>query len=100
MDLEREILKYLESRQVFHYRQASGVATGLGGHRVGPKGAPNIICVIDGQYVGIKVTKHGVKASETQKVFRQALETAGGRYILALSLDDVKSAVESTRTSH
>ena len=89
MDLAREILNYLESRRVFHYRQPLGVSMGLGGHRIGPKGAPNIVCVINGQYVGIKVTKPGVKESENQKTFRQDLEKAGGKYVLASSLDDV-----------
>jgi hypothetical protein len=99
LNLEREILNYLESKQVFHYRQPRGVSTGLGGHRIGPAGAPNIICVMHGQYIGIKVTRPGVKESENQRAFRQRLEAAGGRYVFASSLDDVTKALGGPSTS-
>jgi hypothetical protein len=99
LDLEREIRKYLESRNIFHYRQASGVSSGLGGHSVGPKGAPRIVCVIDGQYVGIRVAAPYVKESKNQATFRQSLEAAGGKYIVASSVDDVKKEIEPAGSS-
>ena len=34
-------------------------------------------------------------ASEHQKEFQRKLEDAGGRYVLAYSLDDVKAQVET-----
>jgi hypothetical protein len=45
--------------------------------------------VIGGQYVGIEVKAPKGKQSEHQKEFQEALEAAGGRYVLAYSLDDV-----------
>jgi hypothetical protein len=47
--------------------------------------------VINGQYVGIEVKAPKGKQSEHQKEFQRKLEAAGGRYILAYSLDDVIS---------
>jgi hypothetical protein len=101
LTLEQQILDYLKSKQVFHYRQPSGVSAGLGGHRIGPAGAPNIICVMNGQYIGIKLTRPGVKESENQKAFREELEAAGGKYVRAASLGDVTKALGgSSMSSH
>jgi hypothetical protein len=61
--------------------------------RFGAVGAPDIICVINGQYVGIEVKAPKGKQSEHQKAFQQALEAAGGRYVLAYSLEEVVAIV-------
>jgi hypothetical protein len=45
--------------------------------------------VIKGQYVGIEVKAPKGKQSDHQKEFQRQLEVAGGRYILAYSLDNV-----------
>ena len=55
----------------------------------GVKGAPDIVCVVDGQYVGIEVKSPSGRQNEAQKAFQKSLEEAGGRYILARSVDDV-----------
>jgi hypothetical protein len=39
--------------------------------------------------VGIEVKAPKGKQSEHQKAFQEMLEVAGGRYVLAYSLDDV-----------
>jgi hypothetical protein len=57
--------------------------------RFGALGSPDIICVIGGQYVGIEVKGPKKKQSEHQKAFQQALEGAGGRYLLVYSLEDI-----------
>lgn len=67
-DVQRQILDYLKLKGIFH---------------------PDIICVINGQYVGIEVKAAKGKQSEHQKDFQQTLEAAGGKYILAYSLEDV-----------
>lgn len=97
-EIQKQILDYLTLKRIFHYRQNSG---GLGGEHNGKKwfvrfgavGAPDIICVVAGQYVGIEVKAPKGKQSEHQKAFQGALEAAGGRYVLAYSLDDVLNAV-------
>jgi VRR-NUC domain len=59
--------------------------------RFGTLGSPDIVCVITGQYVGIEVKAPKGKLRDSQMEFQKNLETAGGRYILAYSLDDVMS---------
>lgn len=41
------------------------------------------------QYVGIKCKATKGRQSENQKEFQSQLEAAGGKYILAFSIDDV-----------
>jgi hypothetical protein len=45
--------------------------------------------VINGQYVGVEVKAAKGKQSDNQKEFQKKLEDAGGKYILAYSLDDL-----------
>lgn len=49
-----------------------------------------IVCVINGQYVGIEVKGPKGRQSENQQGFQRQLEAAEGKYILAYSIDDVE----------
>jgi hypothetical protein len=62
-------------------------------YRFGALGSPDIICVINGQYVGIEVKAPKGKLRDSQVEFQKNLEAAGGKYILAYSLDDVMMAI-------
>lgn len=91
---QKAILQYLELKKIFHYRNNSGATviptkTGSRFLRFGATGSPDIVCVINGQYVGIEVKDIKGKLSEGQKDFKERLEKAGGKYILARSLEDV-----------
>jgi hypothetical protein len=90
-DIQRQILDYLALKRIFHYRNNSGAFKDTAGHfyRFGALGSPDIICVIAGQYVGIEVKAPKGKQSDHQKEFQAKLESAGGKYILAYSLDGV-----------
>jgi hypothetical protein len=99
-DVQRAILDYLALRRIFHYRNNSGAFAipASATHqrrffRAGVVGAPDIVCVIDGQYVGIEVKAPKGRQSEHQKEFQRQLESAGGRYILAHSMDDVVAQI-------
>lgn len=94
--ITREILRYLASKSIFHYRQKSGaVSSGQGGfHRFGTVGSPDIVCVIKGRYMGIEIKAPKGKQTEHEKEFQNKLEQAGGMYILAYSLDDVIKSLE------
>lgn len=61
--------------------------------KAGVVGAPDIVYVEKGQYVGIEVKAPKGKQSDNQKEFQRQLEAAGGRYILAYSVDDVDGAL-------
>lgn len=102
-DVQRAILDYLELRHIFHYRNNSGafVMPETATHarrffRAGVVGAPDIVCVVNGKYVGIEVKGTGGVQSDHQKQFQEELEAAGGRYILARSLDEVVQQLSVT----
>lgn len=94
-DVQGAILQYLALKRIFHYRNNSGAFKRDDGHfyRFGAVGSPDIVCVVDGQYVGIEVKTSAGKQSEHQKEFQHRLEDAGGRYILARSIDDVMNVL-------
>ena len=52
-------------------------------YRFGAVGSPDIVCVVNGQYVGIEVKAPKGRQSENQKEFQTQLEAAGGGDILA-----------------
>jgi len=93
-EVQRAILDYLKIKRVFYYRQNTGGIVAESGHfvRYGTPGSPDIICVIKGQYVGIEVKAPKGKQNPNQIQFQQDLERAGGRYVLAYSLDDIIKA--------
>lgn len=101
-DVQRQILDYLALKHVFHYRNNSGAFKDSNEHlyRFGATGIPDIICVIKGQYVGIEVKGPKGKQSDYQKEFQRQLGDAGGKYILAHSLDDVICATNKGSTTN
>ena len=91
-DIQRQILEWLTWKKIFHYRQNSGAFRTNNDTRMywfGAKGAPDIVCVINGQYVGIEVKMPKNGLSELQVNFKYNLEMAGGKYIIAYCLEDV-----------
>jgi VRR-NUC domain len=93
-DIQRQILDYLRLKRIFHFRNNSGAFAGeykgkQRFFRFGAAGSPDIICVIAGQFVGIEVKAPKGRMSDHQKEFQEKLEAAGGKYILAYSLEDV-----------
>jgi hypothetical protein len=97
-DIQKQILGYLALKRIFHYRNNSGAFKRDDGHfyRFGATGSPDIICVVKGQYAGIKVKQTKGRQSDHQKEF-QNLEAAGGKYILAFDLDDVMKPLRCRR---
>jgi hypothetical protein len=99
-EIQKAILEWLAWKHVFHYRQNTGTfvfpETATSKRRffkAGATGAPDIACVIKGQYVGIECKRPGSKQSPAQREFQKRLEEAGGRYLLATSVDDVATAL-------
>jgi len=45
--------------------------------------------VVNGRYIGIEVKRATAKPTTTQAAFGEALEKAGGQYILARCVEDV-----------
>lgn len=92
------ILDYLALKRVFHWRNNTGSFTSERGHfyRFGAKGSPDIFAVRppDGLIVGIEVKDLKGRLNDNQIAFRDALEAAGGIYVIARSLDDVMPLFE------
>lgn len=89
--IQKVILDWLTIKKIFHYRNNSGAFKSANGHfyRFGTKGSPDIVCVINGQYVGIEVKNATGRQNEAQKAFQKSLVKAGGKYIIARNLDDI-----------
>ena len=91
IEIQRSILDYLEKKRIFHYRNNSGGFRDINNHfyRFGALGSPDIICVVDGKYIGLEVKTKKGQQSEHQKDFQKKLEKAGGEYYVVRSIDDV-----------
>lgn len=90
-EIQKQILDYLKTKNIFHYRQNSGgfMRNGKYYRFCSITGVSDIVCIVNGRYIGIEVKKEGGEQSENQKIFQQKLEDSGGKYVLAKSLDDV-----------
>ena len=89
--IQKQITDFLILQKIFFYRNNTGGFSREDGHfyRFGVVGAPDLILVIDGKYIGVEVkNKKGVQ-SPAQIVFQKALEAAGGIYLLVRSLDEL-----------
>ncbi|MDH4179704.1 MAG: VRR-NUC domain-containing protein [Armatimonadota bacterium] len=83
----RQILNYLERRQVFAWRNNTGRR---GRVSYGLKGSADIIGILPGgRFLAIEVKVPGKKPSEEQMVFLQRVAEKGGLAIIAYSVDDV-----------
>jgi hypothetical protein len=91
-DIQRQILDYLAIKGVFAYRNNSGALRRF--FRAGVLGGPDVVCGIDGRYIGIEVKAPKGKQSDHQKEFQKNLEAAGGKYVLAYSLDDIMHSIK------
>ncbi len=94
-EIQNSILDYLSKRSIFHYRQNTGAFTRDDHfYRFGAKGAPDIVCIIQGRYVGLEVKVPEGKLSEDQLAFHKNAMAAGGIVFTVRSLDEAIEAVE------
>ena len=94
-DIQRQILSWLKQRGIFHYRQNTGMAKLKGGFwvRFGKPGAPDIVAIVAGRFIGIEVKKVGGKQSSAQKEYELELTRAGGLYIVANCVEHVEMMI-------
>lgn len=67
--------------------------------RFGTKGSPDIICVLQGRYIGIEVKDIKGRLSDSQKQFQEQLEAAGGIYLVARDIDMIIDFFERALTT-
>jgi hypothetical protein len=91
-DAQRAIIDYLSMRRHFCWRNNSGAFKTEHGSfvRAGIPGSPDIVCCIDGCFIGVEVNGAKGELSDAQREFKSRLEKAGGRYFVARSIDDVQ----------
>lgn len=94
-DIQRTILDWLAAKRIFHYRQNTGAFKDARGgfYRFGTLGAPDIVAVIGGTYIGIEVKAPRGAQSHDQREFEGRLRMAGGVYVLARSVEDVEQTL-------
>ena len=93
-ELVRACEQYLKMKGIFHYRNNSGamVSEYKGKQRFmrfGAVGSPDIVAVINGQYVGIECKMGKGRQSSNQKEFEQNLLKAGGAYWLIRDVQEL-----------
>ena len=94
--VQGQILDWLARKGIFAYRQNTGGANLKGFYvRFGKRGAPDIVAIYRGMYVGIEVKKAGGVQSDDQRAYMANVRQAGGMYILAHELEDVTRVLES-----
>ncbi|HSY52436.1 MAG TPA: hypothetical protein VLC46_26785 [Thermoanaerobaculia bacterium] len=95
-EIQRLILDWLDAKRIFHYRQNSGAfKEGTRFVRFGAVGAPDIVAVVKGTYVGIEVKAPRGHQTSSQRDFEAMLRMAGGVYVLARSLEEVEQAINT-----
>lgn len=62
--------------------------------RYGLKGSSDILGCLKGRFIGIEVKVGADRQRKEQSAFQRAVEAAGGIYILARSVADVRRALE------
>lgn len=94
-DIQKQITDWLSHRRIFWYRNNTGAM--YGEHkgkrwavRFGVRGAPDIVCVIKGQYIGIEVKRPGEKLTEAQMNFAESLQLSGGLHTVASCVEDIQ----------
>jgi penicillin-binding protein-related factor A (putative recombinase) len=98
-EIQRDILRYLALRGLFHYKNNTvGIfkqATGT--YIPSPsKGAPDIVCILKGRFIGLEVKTPKGKLSDDQGEFHRQILKAGGIVFTVRSLDEAIEAVEDT----
>ena len=86
-------------KRIFHYRQNGGAFKAEKGfmRTASVNGLPDIVAIKDGIYIGIEVKAPKGKQSESQKAIQAEIEKAGGKYIIARSLDNAKVIFEKDK---
>ncbi len=82
-DIRRQLRDYLKMKGWFVYHNLAG----LGSYA----GLSDLVAVKDGRVVHIEVKRPGTgKQSDNQVKFQSDLESAGGEYVIARSIEDLQ----------
>jgi len=99
--LQRAILDYLEIMEnqdkCYCFRAGAGmIKTQTGGiFKTGRAGCPDIICCINGKFVGFEVKTPSGKQIPSQKEAEAVIRKNGGEYHVVRSIDDIMNYFET-----
>lgn len=82
--MQTKILKWLRSQGYYAVKIISTTKNG----------SPDIIACINGKFVGIEVKIDYNELTELQKYNQRQIIAAGGKFILAYNLDNVKQQIK------
>jgi len=87
-----DVLQLLENKgKVYCFKAAAGgIKTDTGRFfKTGKAGCPDIVCCIDGKFVGFEVKTKKGRQTDNQVKAEEAIKKAGGSYLILRSLDDL-----------
>lgn len=95
-DVQRAVLAYLTLRGIFHYKHNNvGIKKTNGSYIPSQSvGAPDIICIIKGQYVGLEIKTKTGRVSEHQWNFGKRIHEAGGIWYPIYSVDKAQALID------
>ena len=83
--IQKEILKYLRSLpQCLPFKIIAA----------NERGVPDILCCMNGQFIGFEIKRPGGKPTKIQDAQRQRIISAGGQAHVVTSLEDIKQIIE------
>jgi hypothetical protein len=96
-DIQRAIIEWLEWKRIFHYRNNSGAfvfpetATSKAGFSKQARAERRTSCAsLPASTSASRSSGQGTRNRQRNASFRSSLKRAGGRYMLAYSVDDVE----------
>lgn len=94
-DLVNEITLVLSELGALAWKNATGALKAADGRlvRYGCVGSPDVVACISGRFVGVECKVGRDQHRPEQKSFAAATDRAGGIYILARSVDDVRNTL-------
>jgi len=84
-DIQAKIQKYIKARGGYVVKTITSNRAGI----------PDILCCIDGKFIGIEVKMPGKTASPLQLANGDLIESAGGLFLVATSVEEVRNFVEA-----
>ncbi len=97
--IQSTILQYLKIKKIFHYRQNTGnmKVENRFFRSTSINGLPDIVCVIEGLYIGLEVKTESGRLNENQIETHRKIIGAGGLVYVVRSLKDVQSIFEGKK---
>jgi hypothetical protein len=99
-DLQKLVLDWLVLHRIFHRRKNTGAMASedVPGKkrfvRFGQAGDPDIEICYKGRFIAVELKSETGTQTQNQKNYQSDFEAAGGRYILARSLEDVTEVLK------